>query len=160
SADAQPLVLYQIKKRGKPGFVLYAKRFVDHNAFEIGRNPPLPDAFGDRSSLGFEFPVFVPVIKSRTARVGDADDDILVARLEAERNASERAARTHRTDKAVDPALGVAPDFRCGRVDVALAVGDIIELIGPDGAVWVSLVFLSREIARDLGVVLVACGRR
>ncbi len=38
-------------------------------------------------------------------------------------------------DEAVDPAVGLAPDLGPGALDVGLAVGDVVELVGPDRAV-------------------------
>ena len=61
--------------------------------------------------------------------------DVLALRFQPHRDAGERAAGADGADEAVDLALRVVPDLWRRRLDMALAVGDIVELIGPDGAV-------------------------
>jgi hypothetical protein len=73
-------------------------------------------------------------IEVGSLRVGEADLDAGIALLESDRDTAERAARADGADEAVDLAAGLFPDFGAGAVDVRLPVGDIVELVGPDGA--------------------------
>ncbi len=83
-----------------------------------------------------------PVVKYGVHRgavgVGDGDLDVLVALLQRHRDAAQRAAGADRADEAVDLAVGLLPDLRAGGAVVALAVGDVVELVGPDHAVRVA----------------------
>ncbi len=112
AAEAEALLLDQIVEHRQPILVLDAVGFIDDDAFEIGGDAALADAFGDRGPFGFQFAVLVPIVERRAARIGDADDDVLVARLQRHRHAAQRAAGTDRADEAIDLAIGVAPDFR------------------------------------------------
>ena len=71
----------------------------------------------------------------------------LVMRLQRNGNAGKRAAGADRAGKAVDFAVGLPPDFLARCFDVALPVGYVIKLIGPDRAV----LFGSLPIARRAG---------
>src|SRR5689334_21384917 len=52
-------------------------------------------------------------------------------------------------------AVRVAPDLWASRVDVALAVRDIVKLIGPNGAVRFRARFLLSDTARHFGIMVV-----
>ena len=78
----------------------------------------------------------------------------LVARLQRHGDAGERAAGADGADEAVDLAVGLPPDFRPGRLDVALAVGDVVELVGPDRAVLFGLRQLLGEPAGEFHVIV------
>src|SRR5690606_3321876 len=79
---------------------------------------------------------------------------VALALPQRHRGSGEGPTRTDRADETVDPSVGLAPYLRPGRVDVALAVGDIVELVGPDGAVRLALRQLFREALRDVDVVV------
>ena len=74
--------------------------------------------------------------------------------LQRHRDTGERAAGADRAGEAVDLAVGLAPDFRPGGFDVALAVGDIVELVRPDRAVVLGLRQLLGEPPGNLHVVI------
>ena len=57
------------------------------------------------------------------------------ALLERHGDAGERAAGADRADEAVDLAAGLVPDLGPGRLVMRAAVGEIVELVGPDRAV-------------------------
>ena len=75
-------------------------------------------------------------------------------RLQADGDAGQRAARADGGDEAVDLAAGLGPDFRRRGVDMAVAVGDIVELVGPDRAVRLGLRQLLGQPARQFDVVV------
>ena len=56
--------------------------------------------------------------------------------LEPHGDAAQRSARAHRADEAIQLAAGLRPDFFRRRLDMSLPVGNIVELVGPDGAPW------------------------
>ena len=78
----------------------------------------------------------------------------LLRDFERHGDAGERAAGADRADEAVDLAVGLLPDFRPGRLDMALAVGDVVELVGPDRAVLLGLRQLRGEPAGDFHVIV------
>ena len=96
----------------------------------------------------------VVVVDRRAARVGERDHDVRVALLERDADAGERAAGADRGDEAVDLAVGLAPDLGPGALDVGLAVGGIVELVGPDRAVRLLGGELLGEPARVAHVVV------
>ncbi len=121
---------------------------------------PMPSVIELPSDLSS--PLGVIVEECRPLRVGDADLDVLVARLERHRYAAQRAARADRADEAIDLAAGLFPDFRTGAFDVGAAVGGVVELVGPDGAVRQLGIELLGQPAAELHVVvgvLVRLGR-
>ena len=59
----------------------------------------------------------------------------------------ECSAGADRAGKAVDLALGLAPDFGAGCLNVSVAVGGVVELIGPDRAFRLSLCQLAGKPA-------------
>src|SRR5271166_6774450 len=130
-----PFVLDQIEHDGDRLLVGDLKGDVDGRAFEIPGDAALADPFGDRGPLRLEHAGGVIAIERRAFRIGKADLDHRIARLQREADARERAAGADRASEAVDPALGLLPDFRAGGRDVPVAIGDIVELVGPDGAV-------------------------
>ena len=59
--------------------------------------------------------------------------------LEAVGDAAQRAARADRGHEAVDLAVGIGPDLLGRGLDVGAAVGGVVPLVGPDGAVGLGL---------------------
>ena len=65
-------------------------------------------------------------------RIAERNGNALVLFLEAEAHTGDRAAGARRAGEAVDPPVHLRPDLVGGTDDVRAAVGDIVELIGPD----------------------------
>ena len=65
-----------------------------------------------------------------------------------------RAARADRADEAVDCAVEIVEDLGPGRLVVTAAVGDIVELIGPDRAIRFRLRHRFGEATRIADVVV------
>ena len=76
------------------------------------------------------------------------------------RDPRQGAAGADCADEAVDLAAGLLPDFRAGRLEVDLAVGGIVELVGQDRALRLLAGESLGETPRDLHVIIVAVGRR
>src|SRR5580693_6967695 len=108
---------------------------VDRRIFEIPGDAALADALGDRGALRLQRTGRVIAVERGAHRIGERDAHGIVVRLERHSDTSERAAGADRADKAVDFAVSLVPDFLSGRFDVPLAIGDVVELVGPDGAV-------------------------
>ncbi|MCY1241777.1 hypothetical protein D9M72_546980 [compost metagenome] len=87
-------------------------------------------------------------------RIRKADLDRRVLRLQPLCNAGERAAGADGADEAIDLAVRVAPDLRRRGFHMRVTVGDVVELVGPDGAVRLGLRQLLGEPAGDLHVVV------
>src|SRR4029077_15308529 len=87
-------------------------------------------------------------------RIGKRDAHGIAARLQRDTDAGERAAGAHRADEAVALAVCLLPDFRTGGFDMALAIGDVVELVGPDRAVLFGLGQLRGEAAGGLDVIV------
>src|SRR5208282_6213223 len=79
--------------------------------------------------------------------------DLRLALLEEIRDACERAAGAGRADEAVQLALGLLPDLGCCRLVMAAPVRDIVELIGPNGAVRLALGELVRHALGNVHVI-------
>ena len=131
----EALVLEQVEDDRQRLVVRDLEGAVDRRAFEIGGDAALADAFGDRGAFGLELAGRVVGVERRAHRIGERDLDVGVALLERHADAGERAAGADRADEAVDLAVGLPPDLRAGRLVVGLAVGDVVELVGPDRAV-------------------------
>ena len=58
-----------------------------------------------------------------------------IALLQRHADARERAAGADGADEAVNPAVEVVENLRPRRLVMAVAVGDVVELVGPEGAV-------------------------
>src|SRR5262249_42922153 len=120
---------------GNRFLVWYLEGPVDLKSFEIGSDTSLADAFGDRTAFGLELPGRLIAEERRAGRIGEADDDIGFPFAKCLGNPRKRAAGADRANESVDLAVSLFPDFGAGSFDVRLAVGDIVELVGPDGAV-------------------------
>ncbi len=107
------------------------KGHVDGRAFEVLGDAALADAFGDRGSLGLELAGGEIGVEPGAGRVGERDGDALALGLQAARDAAERAAGADCGDEAVDLARGVGPDLFGGGRRVDVAVGGVVELVGP-----------------------------
>ena len=100
-------------------------------------------------------------VKRRPHRIGKADLDVFVAVFKCHGNTGQRAAGANCTDEAIHRAVGLFPDFRAGGVDMALTVGDVIELVGPDGTIWFGFCQFFGQTTRHMDiVVLIAIGDR
>ena len=77
----------------------------------------------------------VVLVERGAHRVGQPDLDVRLALAERDLDAGERAARADGADEAVDPVAELLPELGRRGIDVRLAVGDVVELVGPDGAV-------------------------
>ena len=121
----------------------------------------LPDPFGDRAALRLELAVGVVIVERRAHGVREADGYRGLALLERHADPGERAAGADGTDEAIDLAPGLFPDLGPRRLDVGLAVGHVVELVGPDRAVRLLLRELVGKPPRILHVVVgVAVGDR
>jgi hypothetical protein len=49
-------------------------------------------------------------------------------------DAGQRAARARGGAEGIDLPVGIAPDLRARGIDMRLAIGGVVELIGPNGA--------------------------
>ena len=120
---------------------------------------PMPSVIDD--PLGLQLAVGVVVAERRAVGVGEADPDRGLAGAEPVGDAGQRAAGADGADEAVDPAAGLLPDLGRGALDVRLAVGDVVELVGPDRAARVGRGELLGEPAGIADVVVrVAVGHR
>src|SRR5262245_30878379 len=135
AAHAQTLVLEQIEDDWNRLLVGYLIGDVDRRILQVLGDATLADAFGDGRTLRLEHAMGVVAVERRAHRIGERDADVLVARLERHGDAGQRAAGADRAGEAVHLAVGLIPDLRSGGLDVALAVGDVVELVGPDRAV-------------------------
>src|SRR5690606_37294323 len=107
---------------------------VDLQTFEVGGDATLADALADRAAFGLQLAAGVVAVEGGAVRVGEADDHVGILLAPGHGDARQRAAGPHRADKAVHLAPRLAPDLGAGALDVGLAVGDVVELVGPDRA--------------------------
>ena len=114
---------------------------------------PIPSVIEE--PLGLQLAARVIGIERRAEGVGEADLDFWVARLERHADAGERAARAAGADEAVDLAAEFVVNLGAGRRDMRLAIGDIVELIGPDRA---GRIFLGQPLGEAAGKLHVIVG--
>ena len=69
-AKAQTFIAQQCRDLRQSFLVRHAILAVDRRPFEVGRNPSLPDPFGNRIAFSFQFSVRVVIEQSGTMRVG------------------------------------------------------------------------------------------
>ena len=110
AAEAQALLLDQVEDDRQRLLVGDLPGEVGREAFEIGGDAALPDAFGDRAAFGLEHAVGVEAVERRAQRIGERDLHVRVLRLAAPiADAGQRAAGADRRDEAVDLAVRSAP---------------------------------------------------
>src|SRR6266850_4034833 len=155
AAQHEALMLDQVEQGGQGFLVGDLIDHVDRRALEVGGDATVADALGDRASFGFQFTLGVPVVERRAHRVAERNLDVGIALLERARDSAQSPAGADRAGEAVDLAIGLVPDLRSGGAVVAFAVGDIVELVGPDGAVRL----LGRKLLGErAGVAYVVAG--
>src|SRR5580700_2321727 len=154
AAEAQPLVLEQIEDDRYRFGVGDLIGGVDRRIFQVLGDAALADAFGDRGALRLQHAGRVVAVERGAHRIGKRDAHGIAARFERHRDAGERAAGADGADKAIDLAVGLPPDFRSRGFGMAPAIGDVVELIGPDRAVLFGLGQLRGEPAGDFDVIV------
>src|SRR5208337_1793452 len=97
-------------------------------------DPALAYPFGDRGTGRFQLAACVIGIEGGPQRIGNRDLYARVLELQRQGDAGQRPARPNRASETVDLAFRLSPNFGPGRLEMALAIGNIIELIGPDRA--------------------------
>src|SRR5689334_24047078 len=127
-AQAETFLAQQIEDDGKRLGIGHLIGLVDLGALEIGSDAALADPFGDRASFGLEHAMLVVIVEGGTHGIGKTDDDVGVVLLPAHRHAGKRAAGPDRADDAIDLAVEFLPNLLGRGLDMALAVGDIVEL--------------------------------
>jgi hypothetical protein len=106
---------------------------VDRCPAQVGRDPANPDPFSDGAgSVRLQLAGCHPVEQRTALRVGQHDPDGRCTFLQEPADPAERAARSGGRDECMDLAARVTDDLRSGRRVMAFAVGDVVELVGPD----------------------------
>src|SRR3974390_2574373 len=160
AAEAEAFVFQQVEDQRHGFGVLDEVCFVDDHLLDDVGHAAEPDALGDRAAFGRpHLAVREQIVHRRAARIGDADDDVLVLPFQVARYAGERAAGADRADEAVDLAVGLLPDLRTGRDVMRLAVVEVVPLVGEDHAVLLRLFQFFGEAAADV-LVVVRIGKR
>ena len=114
----------------------------------------MTDAFGDRGALRFQRSGRVVGVERCAHGVGEADGDFGVEVFQAQTGAGQGAACADGANEAIDISVRVFPDFACGCGAVAFAIGSIVELIGPHGAVRFGQREFFSETAREFDVII------
>ncbi len=83
--------------------------------------------------------MLIKTVERRAHRVGQHDPAVGVTLFQGHADAGQGAAGADGAGKAVNLAVQFFPHFRAGGFYVGAAVGDIIELIGPDCAGFMGL---------------------
>ena len=154
TTEAEAFVFEQVKDVGQGLGIGDTIGQVDLEPFEIGGDPPLADALGDRIAFGLQRAIGVILVERCAFRVGKANLDIWIARAQRLGNARQRTTRTDRGDKPVDPAVGLVPDFGARGFDMRTFVRDIVELVGPHGAFRELAIELFSQPPRNLDVIV------
>ncbi|MNS94319.1 hypothetical protein D3C72_1285310 [compost metagenome] len=79
--------------------------------------------------------MFDEVVESAAVRVGQHDAHAGLVLFQAARDAGQRAAGAGRAGEGIDMPAGGVPDLGSGGLVVGLAVGQVVELVGPDRVV-------------------------
>ena len=128
------------------------KSGVNPSRLAVMRPCPMPSVIELPSD--FRFAAGVEAVERRAQRIGERDLDVLALGLQPEGDAGQRAAGADRRDETVDLAAGLGPDLLRRGADMAVAVGDIVELVGPDRAVRLGPRHLLGQAARQFHVVV------
>src|SRR4029453_3571297 len=123
-------------------------------AVDIPGDAPLADPFGDGAAFGLQLAGGEVGIHRGAGGGGACDLDVRGAPLGRHRDAAQGAAGADRADEAIDLAVCLLPYLRTGGAVVPRAVRDIVELVGPDHAIWVARLQLLGEAAGHLHVVV------
>lgn len=87
-------------------------------------------------------------MQHRSRRIGkEALHSSVALLLQVAGDAGKRSSRACRTSESINLAFGLVPDFGPGALDMRLAVGDIVELIRPNG--------IFQAVCMSLGLVVV-----
>ena len=98
--------------------ILDEEGVVHDKTLEVGGDPPLPDAFGDRASFRLKLAGGVIIVERCARDVGNGDRHIRPALPQRQRDAGKGAPRSDRAHEAVDRPVRLRPDFRPGRPDM------------------------------------------
>ena len=147
-------MLQQVKDDRQGFFIRNLKSIVDRRALEIGGDAPLADAFGDRGAFRFQLAGFDPRINRRAHGICGGDADAWVALFQSHRHARERSAGSDGASESIDLAVGLFPDFRPRGFDMCAPVRNIVELVGPNGAILLCLCQLLRQAPGNLYVIV------
>ena len=140
AAETEPLMLEQIEDIRHRLGVGNEIGLIDVDISDDGCNATKANAFGDRTALGwFSLSTGEKIVHRGAARVGDADDDVLLLLTQIAGDTRNRPASTDGTNKAVDPPFGLPPNLRSCRNVVRLAIVQVVSLIGEEDAVGFSL---------------------
>ena len=129
----QPVPRHQFVQDRKRLLVGNAKGNVDGCAFKVGGDPALPDAFRDAVAVRLQFAGGEIAVERGAIRIDKADGHVGVQFLQPQTDARHRAPGTSRADETVHAAVHRLVNLWRGGFDVGEPVGDIVELVGPDG---------------------------
>ena len=135
TAHRYAFIFQQVVDHGQCVIVVDAAGIIQFQALEVARYEGYPDALGDGFPLGLQAGSLEMTVQGRPHGIGQAYFYRRVLFPQGLGHAGQGAAGAHRADEAVDLAAGLLPDFPAGGVTVDLAVGEIVELARPDGAV-------------------------
>src|SRR5215475_6218090 len=153
AADHQTLFAEQIEDDRQRLVIGHLQRVVDRRTLQVLGDAALTDPLGDRVALGPQLAVLVVVVQRRAEWIGEYDAHRRLALLQGQADAAERAAGADRRDERVDRTAGLLPDLRSGGLIVRTPVGEVVELVGPDGAAGLALRQLRGQPLRDAHVV-------
>src|SRR5215217_6185609 len=111
SADANSFLINEIENQLNGLGIGNLIGEIRRKAFKVGGDSALTDPFGDRAAGRGQFAMGIEVIERGTLRVGNADLDVRVLRLQSLRYAGKCAAGTDGADKTIHLAVRIAPDF-------------------------------------------------
>src|ERR1043166_5806767 len=155
AAEAQAFVLQQVENDRYRLFIRNDVGLVDLDIGDDGRDAPKPYALGDRvARRRFRFAARKQIVHREAARVGDADNDVLLLLAQIGGDTGDRAAGPDRTDETVDLAVGLPPDFRTGRDVVCLAIVKVVPLVGENNAIALARTQLLCQAPTDVLVIV------
>src|SRR5579885_3546084 len=123
AAEAEPFVLQHLEDQRQRLLVGNEIGPVNLETLDDRRDAAEADAFGNRAALAcLGLAGLEQIIHRGAARIGAADDDVLLLVAQIAGDAGKRATGANRADEAVDLAAGLLPDLRPGRDVMRLAV--------------------------------------
>lgn len=154
AADVQAFLAQQAVDHLHARLVVDADGVVDRCALQVCGDPAVADAFRNRIALALQFAVLDPVVERAAVGIGQHDFYVRLLLLQVAGDAGQGAASAGSAGESVDAAMRVVPDFWAGCCVVCLAVGEIVELLGPDGVGQ----FLCEAAGDFLVIVVVGVG--
>ena len=110
-----------------------ANGIIDRGSFQVGGHAAVADPLGDRAALGVEFAAAGPAVQGAAVGIGQHAAHPRVPLLEVQGHSGIGAAGAGGRHPGIHLPAALLPDLRTGARVMGAAVGEVVELVGPNG---------------------------